>query len=222
MRSDAAGGTIFPGRPLCPELLRDTRACPPGSPLPQPTQTPTPHRHRPTGRPQPSGGARPLPKRRLHPTIDWSASPPPPGADGPSKRSPTELSTRTPGGTCSTSAGPPSNTNGLDSAHQGNRDEAQEAAAQNSTSGVTSNPGHERKGTPTHCASSNGCRSNNPKGTDTAQPTAMPITGDHSRNAGGARSTRARQQRWWQVPQPEQPSATCRQARPSRSRIRSA
>ena len=66
------------------------------------------------------------------------------------------------------------------------------SSAQNSTRpGVTSNPGHERKGTPTHCASSIVCTSNRPNGADTAQPTAMPMTGDHSRNAGGARSTRA-------------------------------
>ena len=88
MRSDAAGRTIFPGRPLCPELLRDTRDGPPGSRPPLPTQTPTRPLHQPTGRPQPSGGARPLPKRRLHQTIDWSASPPPPRPDGQSKRSP--------------------------------------------------------------------------------------------------------------------------------------
>ena len=188
MRSDAAGGTIFPGRPLCPELLRDTRACLPGSPLPQPTQTPTPHRHRPTGRLQPSGGARPLPKRRLHPTIDWSASLPPPGADDPSKRSPNPPLTQTCEGNRSTSAGPPPPMVSIAPTKVTTTKAG--SSAQNSTSGVTSNPGHERKGTPTHCASSNGCRSNNPKGTDTAQPTAMPITGAHSRNAGGARSTR--------------------------------
>ena len=64
------------------------------------------------------------------------------------------------------------------------------SSAQNSTPGVTSNPGHEPKGAPTHAASNIGWKSNNPKGTDTAQPTTIPITGDHNRNAGGARSTR--------------------------------
>ena len=63
--------------------------------------------------------------------------------------------------------------------------------AQNSTPGLTSNPGHELRGAPTQGASSTGCTSNSPKGADTAQPTAMPATGDHSRHADGARSTRA-------------------------------
>ena len=65
------------------------------------------------------------------------------------------------------------------------------SSAQKSTSGVTSNPGHERKGTPTHCALSIACTIEQAEwSTDTAQPTAIPMTGDHSRNAGGARSTR--------------------------------
>ena len=65
------------------------------------------------------------------------------------------------------------------------------SSAQNSTLGVTSRPGHDENGAPTHDASSIGWRSNMPKGADTAQPTTIPMTGDHSRSAGGARSTSA-------------------------------
>ena len=63
------------------------------------------------------------------------------------------------------------------------------SSAQNSTPGVTSIPGHDPIGTPTQGASSIVCTSYSPNGAATAQPTAMPMTGDHSRKAGGARST---------------------------------
>ena len=63
-------------------------------------------------------------------------------------------------------------------------------SAQNSTPSVTSNPGHdETEGMPSHAASSTFCTLYSPKGTATAQPTAMPMSGDHSRNAKGARNT---------------------------------
>ncbi len=65
------------------------------------------------------------------------------------------------------------------------------SSAQNSTPGVTSNPGHDPRATPTHGASSIGCTSNSPKGAATAQPTTMPMTGDHRRHAGAPRSSRA-------------------------------
>ena len=65
------------------------------------------------------------------------------------------------------------------------------SSAQNSTPGFTSKPGHEAKGAPTQDASSTGWRSNSPKAADTTQPTTIPMTGDHSLRAGGARSTSA-------------------------------
>ena len=61
-------------------------------------------------------------------------------------------------------------------------------SAQNSTPGVRSSPGQEPRGAPTQDAFSICCVSYRPKGAATAQPTAMPISGDHNRNAGGARS----------------------------------
>ena len=63
-------------------------------------------------------------------------------------------------------------------------------SAQNSALGVRSNPGQEARGTPTQEASSICCASYRPKGAATAQPTTIPITGDHSRQAAGARSMR--------------------------------
>ena len=63
------------------------------------------------------------------------------------------------------------------------------SSAQNSTPGVSSIPGHASKGAPTQAASSTCCVSYSPKNAATAQPAAMPMTGDHRRNAGGARST---------------------------------
>ena len=62
-------------------------------------------------------------------------------------------------------------------------------SAQNSTLGVKSKPGHDPSGTPTQGASSICWMSYRPKGADTAQPTTIPITGDHNRQVGGARST---------------------------------
>ena len=44
---------------------------------------------------------------------------------------------------------------------------------------------------PTHGASSTGCVSYRPKGAAATQPTTIPISGDHSRHLGDARSTSA-------------------------------
>ncbi len=61
--------------------------------------------------------------------------------------------------------------------------------AQNFSSGVRSSPGHEPKGTPTQGASNTGPTSYRPKTAATEQPTIMPMSGDHSRHAGGPRNT---------------------------------
>ena len=64
-------------------------------------------------------------------------------------------------------------------------------SAQNFASGVRSNPGHASRGAPTQGASSTCAVSYSPKRAPTEQPTTMPMSGDHSRNAGGARSISA-------------------------------
>ena len=66
------------------------------------------------------------------------------------------------------------------------------SSPQNSGPGLRSNPGHAPRGTPTHGASSIACASYSPKGAATAQPTTIPMIGDHSRHLGGARSTSTR------------------------------